>query len=306
MELYPDRRHRVLGDERQTDRAVLHRRAGRALPSFSLLDPNYDTQSQENPQNIVVGEAFVSQVVQALGSSPPAAHAADPHLRRARRLLRPRTAAGGARARTRSRRWCSQASRPTTASRYGSGCPPCSSVRTSSATTSAMWSTTTPRSSPSSSANGTCRRMTYRDANANDLTDFLDLTRWRGAAHVSPSCPRWPRPATRRPRSRAATPGPGMLRRSPRSTSKTSARPNRSLRGLLVELEVDRGTLRGLDVELYRRRRLRRPPVRRRRRGPHEPGVVLRDHGRAPRRGRYTLLVRQGARTVARRPITIG
>lgn len=41
-----------------------------ALPSFSLLDPNYDTQSQENPQNIVVGEAFVSQVVQALGGSP--------------------------------------------------------------------------------------------------------------------------------------------------------------------------------------------------------------------------------------------
>ena len=40
------------------------------LPSFSLLDPNYDTQSQENPQNIVVGEAFMSQVVQALGSSP--------------------------------------------------------------------------------------------------------------------------------------------------------------------------------------------------------------------------------------------
>ena len=37
------------------------------LPSFSLLDPNYDTQSQENPQNIVVGEAFLSQVVQALG-----------------------------------------------------------------------------------------------------------------------------------------------------------------------------------------------------------------------------------------------
>ena len=25
------------------------------LPSFSLLDSNYDTQSQENPQNIVVG-----------------------------------------------------------------------------------------------------------------------------------------------------------------------------------------------------------------------------------------------------------
>jgi phospholipase C len=40
------------------------------LPSFSFLDPDYDTQSQENPQNIVVGEAFAYDVVQALGSSP--------------------------------------------------------------------------------------------------------------------------------------------------------------------------------------------------------------------------------------------
>jgi phospholipase C len=40
------------------------------LPSFSILDPDYDTQSQENPQNIVVGEALLAQVVQALGNSP--------------------------------------------------------------------------------------------------------------------------------------------------------------------------------------------------------------------------------------------
>jgi hypothetical protein len=38
--------------------------ANGALPSFSFLDPNYDTQSQENPQNIVVGEALLAQVVQ--------------------------------------------------------------------------------------------------------------------------------------------------------------------------------------------------------------------------------------------------
>ena len=41
-----------------------------ALPSFSLLDPNYDTQSQENPQNIVVGEAFAAQVIDAVMSGP--------------------------------------------------------------------------------------------------------------------------------------------------------------------------------------------------------------------------------------------
>ncbi len=40
------------------------------LPSFSLLDPSYTTQSQENPQNIVVGEALISQVVHAIGASP--------------------------------------------------------------------------------------------------------------------------------------------------------------------------------------------------------------------------------------------
>jgi phospholipase C len=44
--------------------------ASGALPSFSFLDPDYDTQSQENPQNIVVGEALLAQVVQAVGSSP--------------------------------------------------------------------------------------------------------------------------------------------------------------------------------------------------------------------------------------------
>ncbi|HEV2368679.1 MAG TPA: alkaline phosphatase family protein, partial [Acidimicrobiales bacterium] len=41
-----------------------------SLPAFTLLDPDYSTQSQENPQNIVVGEAMLARVVDALGSSP--------------------------------------------------------------------------------------------------------------------------------------------------------------------------------------------------------------------------------------------
>jgi phospholipase C len=43
--------------------------AGR-LPAFTFLDPDYGTQSQENPQNIVVGERLLSDVVTAVGSSP--------------------------------------------------------------------------------------------------------------------------------------------------------------------------------------------------------------------------------------------
>jgi len=44
--------------------------AAGTLPQFSLLDPDYTTQSQENPQNIVVGEAFLGQVLDALRTSP--------------------------------------------------------------------------------------------------------------------------------------------------------------------------------------------------------------------------------------------
>jgi phospholipase C len=44
--------------------------AAGTLPAFSLIDPDYGTQSQENPQNIVVGEALLAQVVHAIGSSP--------------------------------------------------------------------------------------------------------------------------------------------------------------------------------------------------------------------------------------------
>ncbi|HEX3459280.1 MAG TPA: alkaline phosphatase family protein [Acidimicrobiales bacterium] len=40
------------------------------LPKFCIVDMNYDTQSQENPQNIVVGETFLASVVKAIGSSP--------------------------------------------------------------------------------------------------------------------------------------------------------------------------------------------------------------------------------------------
>jgi phospholipase C len=39
--------------------------AGR-LPQFTFLDPNYSTTSEENPQDIQLGERYIAQVVQAL------------------------------------------------------------------------------------------------------------------------------------------------------------------------------------------------------------------------------------------------
>jgi phospholipase C len=43
--------------------------AGR-LPAFTFLDPNYSTTSEENPQDIQVGEEFIARVVRALTRAP--------------------------------------------------------------------------------------------------------------------------------------------------------------------------------------------------------------------------------------------
>jgi phospholipase C len=40
------------------------------LPQFTLLDPNYGTTSEENPQDIQVGEQYVAQAVNALIQAP--------------------------------------------------------------------------------------------------------------------------------------------------------------------------------------------------------------------------------------------
>ncbi|KAA8957734.1 alkaline phosphatase family protein [Mycobacterium sp.] len=44
--------------------------AAGTLPNLSMIDENFSTQSQENPQNIVIGETFLRTVVQAVGASP--------------------------------------------------------------------------------------------------------------------------------------------------------------------------------------------------------------------------------------------
>jgi phospholipase C len=46
------------------------------LPQFTFLDPNYTTTSQENPQDIQVGERFIAEVVNALMRAPSWRHTA--------------------------------------------------------------------------------------------------------------------------------------------------------------------------------------------------------------------------------------
>ncbi len=40
------------------------------LPSFTFLDPNYETTSEEDPQDVQVGEEFIASIVKALMKAP--------------------------------------------------------------------------------------------------------------------------------------------------------------------------------------------------------------------------------------------
>ena len=57
------------GRFRRFDRFLSDAAAGK-LPQFSFLDPDYITTSEENPQDIQLGERFVAQVVHALMRAP--------------------------------------------------------------------------------------------------------------------------------------------------------------------------------------------------------------------------------------------
>jgi phospholipase C len=68
-ELYPVNDVLTLVQKKPLDAFVTDAAAG-TLPAFSLIDPDFGTQSQENPQNIVVGEKLMQEVVEAIGRSP--------------------------------------------------------------------------------------------------------------------------------------------------------------------------------------------------------------------------------------------
>jgi phospholipase C len=281
-------------------------KAGR-LPAFSLLDPDYGNQSQENPQNMVVGEAFLAKVVSALGSSPlwrksllivtydehggyydhvppPVALAPD--------SIPPQVQPGE--------------STYDGFARYGFRVPsvlvgPYVKPRH---VTSVLYDHTSILAFLERKWN--LAALTFRDANANDLLDFLDLDAIRRGQPTFPELPKLAASGDTPARLACSKTGPGTVPAPlpPQKLEVRSALVSKRLRGLVVELEVDRGALRGLDVGLFSgRRRVAHRFVAAV--GGSQHRVILRVHGHAPRRGHYTLVVRRGRNTLARRPITV-
>jgi phospholipase C len=291
--------------------------AAGTLPSFSLLDPNYDTQSQEDPQNIVLGESLLADVVHALGSSPawrrtllivtydehggyfdhvppPPALAPD--------SIPPQVQPGE--------------SSYDGFARYGFRVPAVlvGPYAKRNHVSHVVYDHTSILAFLERKWN--LPAMTYRDANANDLTDFLDLN---ALAAGNPTFPEVPSLAGSSenaatlacsvtgagqippPVPPAQNPPPGL---PPIRVQLRDLGVRHHLHGLLLELRASHGTLHDLEIELHHGRRI----IARHhlaRLAHAERRVVLRVHGRAPARGRYAIVVRQKHRQLLHRSIRV-
>jgi phospholipase C len=284
--------------------------AAGTLPSFSLLDPDYGKQSQEDPQNVVVGESFLASVVHAIGSSPawlktilivtydehggyydhvppPVALAPDG--------VGPVVESGE--------------STYDGYARYGFRVPSIvvSPYAKRDHVSHVVYDHTSILAFLERKWN--LPAMTHRDANANDLTDFLDLNAMAAQQPTFPQLPKLPASGENPQTLACSTTGPGKI--PPPSPPPIPLRVemrdlgvSRRRHGLELELWTTRSTLHNLVVELHRGARrvgqtrvskLSQPPLQ----------VVLRSQGRAPAAGHYTVVVRQGARVLLRHGIRV-
>ena len=70
VELYPELYLKNLGTNVVPIADFFTDAAAGTLPGLALVEPNYSTQSEEDPQNIVAGEAFAASVVNAVLAGP--------------------------------------------------------------------------------------------------------------------------------------------------------------------------------------------------------------------------------------------
>jgi phospholipase C len=311
MELYPSNDTAYRANAPAISQFFTDAQAG-TLPQFSLLDPDYSTQSQENPQNITVGEGFLGQVIDALRNSPlwtktvfiltydehggyydhvppPAAIAPD--------SIPPVVNPGE--------------STYDGYARYGFRVPAMviGPYAKPNYVSSIVYDHTSILAFLERKWN--LASMTHRDANANDLTDFLDLQAMKAGRPTFPELPALVRAGDTPARLACSKTGPGTIP-PPGSIQPgrvqrleiRSAKVNRRLRGVVVELRTNFGSMSGVEVELLRgnrvvaRKRGLRIGVRGRR-------VVLRVRGGVPPSGHYVVAASRNGRILAEQSLVV-
>ena len=112
------------GQARRTSSQFVPDAAAGKLPSFTFVEPDFEhEQSEEDPQDIPLGESFAAQMVQRRDAQARLGEdAAHLDLRRARGLLRPRAAAAGGGARRHPARHLLPPTSPAATTATGSGC----------------------------------------------------------------------------------------------------------------------------------------------------------------------------------------
>jgi phospholipase C len=288
--------------------------AGGRLPAVSLLDPDYDSQSQEDPQNMVVGEAFLAKVVNAVGSSPK-------WLRTL--LIITYDEHGGYYDHVPPPPALAPDSVPPTVqpgestydgyARYGFRVPSIivSPYAKRDYVSHVLYDHTSVLALIERKWN--LPAMTLRDANANDLTDFLDLDAMAAGQPTFPQLPALAASGRDAATLACSKTGAGQIPPPPPSPPRPLPKPKLELRelgvrrhqhGVLVELRTSHGTLTGVEIDLFHgHRRIARHRIHRVSHA--ERRIVLRDHGRIPPAGRYTVVVRHGGRVVVRRGLRI-
>jgi len=311
MELYPANDTAYKANAPDISQFFSDAQAG-TLPQFSLLDPNYDTQSQENPQNITVGEGFLGTVIDALRNSPlwsktlfiltydehggyydhvppPAALAPD--------SIGPVVNPGE--------------STYDGYSRYGFRVPAllAGPYVKRDYVSSVVYDHTSILAFLERKWN--LAAMTHRDANANDLTDFLDLQALKAGQPTFPELPALAPAGDNAARLACSKTGPGtipppgsVLPSPTQHLEIRSAKVNRHHRGIVVELKTNLGSITGIEVELVHKGR-----VRTRKRvakvGTHEHRVILRVRRGVPPAGRYSVVARRAGKVLARRALVV-
>jgi phospholipase C len=276
------------------------------LPSFSFIDPDYSNTSQENPQNISLGETFLQTVVEVIGSSPawrktvliinydehggyydhvppPVALAPDD--------VAPAVQSGE--------------STYDGYRRYGFRVPSIvvSPYSKTDYISHMVYDHTSVLAFLERKFN--LPAFTKRDANANDMFDFLDS---KALAKSTPNFPEFPSLA--KAGGFVCTPGqPGTIPPAPAKAISiqlklTYSGTNKHEHGAVVDLQVSHASLSGLTVELAHGHK-KIDQVRVSNVTTIPKSIVLRAKGKIPPAGRYTVTVRKGHKTLATRTVHI-
>lgn len=183
-----------------------------ALPGFCIIDPNYGTESQEDPQNVVVGEAFLASVVHAVLTSPAwertlLVYTYDEHGGYYDHVPPPPALAPDAIPPLAPEGQSSYDG----FHRYGFRVPAVvvSPYSRPAAVTSVVHDHTSVLAMVERKWN--LPALTYRDANANDLTDFLDMAAMKAGRPTFPDPPPLAKPGDTPAALACSTSGPGVI-----------------------------------------------------------------------------------------------